>query len=104
MSRRGAGAVSASAPPAATDASAPIVVFTTPGCPYCKRAKDALRGGDFKFAEVDVSVDKQLRALLADTTGQRTVPQVRGRTCAACACSCCGCKRPAHRKLVRMHP
>lgn len=53
-----------------------LVVFTTPGCPYCKRAKEALREGNYTFAEVDVSVDKQLRATLNDATGRRTVPQV----------------------------
>lgn len=55
---------------------APVVVFTTPGCPYCKRAKGALKDGGYAFTEVDVSVDKQLRTTLNETTGQRTVPQI----------------------------
>ena len=69
----------ASAQGGAVATGAAVVVFTTPGCPYCKRAKDALRGRSVGFSEIDVSGDTDLRAALKDATGQRTVPQVRAR-------------------------
>ncbi|KAF6263701.1 hypothetical protein COO60DRAFT_1635064 [Scenedesmus sp. NREL 46B-D3] len=53
-----------------------VVVFTTPGCPYCKRAKQALSEQKVSYKEVDVSVNTELRAALKEATGQRTVPQV----------------------------
>jgi len=70
---------SARSPSAAASAErmAAVVVFTTPGCPYCRRAKDALKEGGYPYAEVDVSVDKELRATLNEATGRKTVPQVR---------------------------
>lgn len=77
-SRAQAGAVETGAQATgAAAAGAPVVVFTTPGCPYCKRAKDALRGRGVQYSEVDVSKDTALRAALGDATGQKTVPQVR---------------------------
>lgn len=56
--------------------AAPVVIFTTPGCPYCARAKDALRARGTAYTEVDASRDAGLRAALAAATGQRTVPQI----------------------------
>ena len=82
--RRHAPVAAAAMPPTTQSApAAPVVVFTTPGCPYCKRAKEALRGRGVAFAEVDVGADAGLRAALAEATGQRTVPQVRARPCEA---------------------
>ncbi|WIA08629.1 hypothetical protein OEZ85_008058 [Tetradesmus obliquus] len=56
--------------------SSSVVVFTTPGCPYCKRAKQALSEQKVPYQEVDVSVNTELRAALKEATGERTVPQV----------------------------
>jgi glutaredoxin 3 len=52
-----------------------VVVFTTAGCPYCKRAKADLTAAGFPYQEVDVA-DQGLRGALAEATGRRTVPQV----------------------------
>lgn len=67
-------AASAGAAPAA--AAPPVLLFTTAGCPYCKRAKEALAAASYVYTEVDVSGDAALRAALADATGRKTVPQV----------------------------
>lgn len=55
-----------------------VVVFTTVGCPYCKRAKQALRELEVPFQEVDVSGQAELRGLLKSVTGETSVPQVPG--------------------------
>jgi glutaredoxin len=54
-----------------------VVIFTTPGCPYCRRAKQALQEQKSTYVEVDVSTDSEVRGKLRDITGQRTVPQAR---------------------------
>ncbi|PNH06292.1 hypothetical protein TSOC_007355 [Tetrabaena socialis] len=56
--------------------SALVAVATTPACPYCKRAKQALAEGGVAFVEVDVGGDEALRQLVRQITGQRTVPQL----------------------------
>ncbi|CAL5220200.1 g2173 [Coccomyxa viridis] len=53
-----------------------VVVFTTAGCPHCKRAKAVLQQENVAYAEVDVSGDTQLRQELQSITSQGTVPQI----------------------------
>lgn len=53
-----------------------VVVFTTAGCPHCKRAKGVLKQENVAYAEVDVSGNTQLRQELQSITSQGTVPQV----------------------------
>lgn len=81
--------------PAASLATAPVVVVSTRACPYCKRAKDTLTGANIVWANLDVSVDAGLRSLIKDATGSRTVPQVpfmrATRNSRACVCVCGPC-------------
>ena len=54
-----------------------IVIYTTPFCPYCLRAKRLLTQKGATFEEIDVSGDWQARALLAQKAGGlTTVPQI----------------------------
>lgn len=55
---------------------AEVVIYTTPYCPYCVRAKQLLARKGTAYTEVDVSDDPEQRALLVRRTGQRTVPQI----------------------------
>lgn len=55
---------------------ADVVIYTTPYCPYCVRAKQLLARKGTVYTEVDVSDDAEQRALLVRRTGQRTVPQI----------------------------
>lgn len=59
--------------PAATQA---VYVFSTPGCQFCKRAKQTLAEQGVAYRDVDVSSSSELRQALQQATGQRTVPQV----------------------------
>jgi glutaredoxin 3 len=54
-----------------------IVIYTTPFCPYCVRAKRLLTQKGATFQEIDVSGDWQARAKLAQKAGGlTTVPQI----------------------------
>ncbi len=53
-----------------------IVLYTTPSCSYCVRAKTLLNRRNLTWSEVDVSADEQ-REWLVGETGRTTVPQIR---------------------------
>ena len=55
---------------------AEVVVYRTPICPYCIRAKMLLERKGVAFTEIDVTGDWDRRAWLAQVTGRRTVPQI----------------------------
>jgi len=52
-----------------------VVLFTRPGCPYCKAAKEDLERAGMDFEEIVLGRDANLRSLRA-ATGAMTVPQV----------------------------
>jgi len=54
-----------------------IVIYTTPFCPYCLRAKRLLTQKGAAFEEIDVSGDWEARTQLAQKAGGlTTVPQI----------------------------
>jgi glutaredoxin 3 len=55
---------------------ASVVIYTTPICPYCVRAKQLLSRKGVSYEEIDVSRDTGLRQELMTRTRQRTVPQI----------------------------
>jgi glutaredoxin 3 len=56
--------------------AADVIIYTTPYCPYCVRAKAHLRQKGVPFQEVDVAGDMQKRAWLRQVTGRTSVPQI----------------------------
>jgi glutaredoxin 3 len=55
----------------------PVIIYTTPFCPYCVRAKTLLSKKGAAFSEVDVMMDqKALDEMLCKSGGARTVPQI----------------------------
>lgn len=64
----------------------PVLIYTTPVCPYCVRAKQLLKKKGLSFREIDVSNDPKTREYLIETTGQRTVPQIfiHGKSIGGC--------------------
>ncbi len=55
---------------------ADVVIYTTPICPYCVRAKSLLKQKGVEWKEIDVSRDDNERMALMARTKQRTVPQI----------------------------
>jgi glutaredoxin 3 len=57
--------------------SAPkVTVYTKQNCPFCVRAKRLLEKKGVPYEEIDVESKDDLRVWLAETTGQKTVPQI----------------------------
>ncbi len=54
-----------------------IIIYTTPTCPYCVRAKSLLQSKGVSWEEIDVAGDTAKReAMIERAGGQRTVPQI----------------------------
>ncbi len=53
-----------------------VTVYTTRVCGYCVAAKRLLAARGVTYEEVDVTGDDAKRTWLAETTGQKTVPQI----------------------------
>lgn len=52
------------------------VVFTTVGCPFCKRVKDLLKAKQISYDDIELSADAELRKEVKAAAGSHTVPQV----------------------------
>jgi glutaredoxin 3 len=53
-----------------------VIIFTTPTCSWCRRAKTYLRDRGVRFKEVDVSRDTRAASDLVRRTGQMGVPVI----------------------------
>jgi glutaredoxin 3 len=53
-----------------------VLIYTTPTCPHCIRAKRLLEEKHVSYREIDVKNDPKIRAFLLETSGRRTVPQI----------------------------
>ena len=63
-----------------------VVMYETPRCPYCRRARALLEAKGVAAEIVDMTGDSERRAWLRQVTGQRTVPQIfiDGRSMGGC--------------------
>ena len=55
---------------------AKVVVYATPWCPYCVRARHLLKSKGVDYELIDVSGDRQLRAEMTKKAGKTSVPQI----------------------------
>ena len=55
---------------------APVKIYTTSYCGYCRMAKALLASRKIRYEEIDVTTDSDARAWLVKETGRRTVPQI----------------------------
>lgn len=51
-----------------------IIVYSTPTCPYCIRAKQFLKDNGIEFDNIDVSADKEKADEMVKKSGQMSVP------------------------------
>ena len=64
-------------PQASVPRMSKVLIYTTPICPYCVRAKSLLGKKGVAYDEVDVMMDYRARdEMLAKSGGARTVPQI----------------------------
>ena len=53
-----------------------VIIFSTPTCSFCRKAKAYLKDKGVRFKEIDVSRDMKAAADMERKTGQRGVPVV----------------------------
>lgn len=53
---------------------AKVMVYSTPTCPWCVRAKEFLKQNKIKFEDKDVSEDETARNEMIEKSGQMGVP------------------------------
>jgi glutaredoxin 3 len=53
-----------------------VKVYSTPVCPWCKRAKEFLKRNNVAFTEVNVAGDQQAAQEMIKKSGQMGVPVV----------------------------
>ncbi len=53
-----------------------VMLYSTPWCPYCVRARELLTHKGFEFQDISVQSDPQARAVMEERSGRRTVPQI----------------------------
>jgi glutaredoxin-like YruB-family protein len=51
-----------------------VLVYSTPTCPYCIRAKQFLKDNNITFINFDVSTDQQKAEEMIQKSGQMGVP------------------------------
>ena len=53
-----------------------VVIYSTPTCPYCKRAKDYLTRKGISYIEHNVAIDRAAAKEMVKKTGQLGVPVI----------------------------
>ena len=53
-----------------------VIIFSTPTCSWCRKAKGYLKENKVKFREVDVSRDQKAARDMVRKSGQQGVPQI----------------------------
>lgn len=51
-----------------------IIIYSTPSCPWCHKAKDYLDSKNVEYEDVDVSEDTQRAQEMVEKSGQMGVP------------------------------
>jgi len=53
-----------------------VVVYSTPTCPYCKRAKDYLSRKGIPYTDINVAEDREKAKEMIKKSGQMGVPVI----------------------------
>ena len=53
-----------------------VIMFSTPTCSYCRKAKQYFRKKNIRFKDVDVSRDQAAARDMVRRSGQQGVPQI----------------------------
>ena len=53
-----------------------VVIYSTPTCPYCKRAKDYLSQKGIAYTDINVAQDREKANEMIQKSGQMGVPVI----------------------------
>jgi glutaredoxin-like YruB-family protein len=53
-----------------------VVIYSTPTCPFCKRAKEYLSRKGISYTDIDVAQDKEKAKEMVQKSGQMSVPVI----------------------------
>ena len=53
-----------------------VVIYSTPTCPYCKRAKEYLSRKGISYTDIDVAQDREKTKEMIRKSGQMSVPVI----------------------------
>ncbi len=53
-----------------------VVIYSTPTCPYCKRAKEYLSRKGIRYTDINVAQDKEKAKEMTQKSGQMSVPVI----------------------------
>ena len=53
-----------------------VVIYSTPTCPYCKRAKDYLSRKGIPYTDINVAQDREKTKEMIQKSGQLGVPVI----------------------------
>ncbi len=53
---------------------AAVKIYTTPTCPWCKKAKEWMKRKKIKYTEYNVAKDEKARKRIIEKSGQMGVP------------------------------
>jgi len=53
-----------------------VVIYSTPTCPYCKRAKDYLSRKGIPYTDINVAQDREKAKEMIQKSGQMSVPVI----------------------------
>ncbi len=53
-----------------------VVIYSTPTCPYCKRAKEYFSRKGISYTDIDVAQDKEKAKEMTQKSGQMSVPVI----------------------------
>ena len=53
-----------------------VVIYTKPGCPYCKAAKEDLASRGIPYREMDVTADPAIKEEAVALAGKAAVPVI----------------------------
>jgi len=59
-----------------SDNMANIKIYSTPTCPWCKKAKQYLDEKEIKYESIDVSLNQEAQKEMIDKSGQMGVPVI----------------------------
>lgn len=51
-----------------------VKIYTTPNCPYCKKAKSYFDMKSVEYEDINVGEDKEKRQEMIEKSGQQSVP------------------------------